>query len=316
MASLISISLVAKNLIKANIKPSTLGLNNFTCRNILRGINSSNSTFSSIINSSPRSFSSITKSNCDTTKFSLTSNIIKPIVINFKRGLATVTENTENADSETDIVEIEAPKEVREQVEKTRQYVVDNYIATINYELLEDFPKWLEGLGMKAMAPNFEGKKWKEIIELSWEDLEKMGIKSRGIRTRLIRFFWKIKRDMAAKNGVELPPKERASRDNSSESEDAPSRKPFELDYKLMEDEECWLHSFGRSYGLLYPYFQGRKWQQMLEMTEDDLKALGISNKTVRKALIQNFRRHLNAINEEKGITTEDTPNQTKEYSI
>lgn len=62
--------------------------------------------------------------------------------------------------------------------------------------LIKDFPEWLRGLGLKPLTPYFEGKRWQEIIELKWQDLEEMGIHNKFIRFRLVKNFWRVKKDL------------------------------------------------------------------------------------------------------------------------
>ncbi|RIB12837.1 hypothetical protein C2G38_1781713 [Gigaspora rosea] len=99
------------------------------------------------------------------------------------------------------------PSKQLEMLINRKEFYENNYDKTINYELLENFPMWLEGLGLKHLTRYFEGKRWEEIIEMDWQALDVLGIESRLIRGKLVSHFWKIKRDIAAKKGITLPGK-------------------------------------------------------------------------------------------------------------
>lgn len=59
---------------------------------------------------------------------------------------------------------------------------------------IQDFPTWLEGLGLKALIPKFKGKNWEEIIQMNMDNLKEFGIVSREIRKRLVMHFDMVKR--------------------------------------------------------------------------------------------------------------------------
>lgn len=56
-----------------------------------------------------------------------------------------------------------------------------------------DFPEWLDGIGLKILAPYFESMKWREVTLLNTRNLVNMGIKNSNIISLLIRHIWRIK---------------------------------------------------------------------------------------------------------------------------
>ncbi|CAG8533341.1 19857_t:CDS:2 [Gigaspora margarita] len=72
----------------------------------------------------------------------------------------------------------------------------ENIYDSVNYELLKDFPVWLQGCKMANLAYLFEGKNWREIIRMNARDLEYLGVKSATFRRRLTTYFWVIRLDL------------------------------------------------------------------------------------------------------------------------
>lgn len=48
--------------------------------------------------------------------------------------------------------------------------------------------------GYGYFAPHFEGRNWREIMNMTWEDLEVLGIRARATRARMVTHFWITKR--------------------------------------------------------------------------------------------------------------------------
>ncbi|CAG8670994.1 13252_t:CDS:2, partial [Acaulospora morrowiae] len=75
-----------------------------------------------------------------------------------------------------------------------QQFYKENY-ENVNWNLLEgDFFSWLKGLWLHRFYKQFEGMHWREIIELSYEDLEKLGVRRHAPRKILLRAFDNVKR--------------------------------------------------------------------------------------------------------------------------
>ncbi|CAG8819160.1 25409_t:CDS:1, partial [Racocetra persica] len=60
------------------------------------------------------------------------------------------------------------------------------------------FPAWLQGCKMLHLAYLFEGKKWREIINMNSRDLETLGVRSMNFRRRLTTYFWVIRLDLVS----------------------------------------------------------------------------------------------------------------------
>ncbi|CAG8450127.1 3387_t:CDS:2 [Diversispora eburnea] len=190
---------------------------------------------------------------------------------------------------------IKIPEEVPEILEKNKKFYLENYKNKINYELLEDFPEWLKGLGLKPLFPYFEGKKWQDIIELKWQDLEKMGIHNKFIRFRLVKNFWRVKLDQ----GITLPLKGLKKNIDNEEIEEIEEIEGNVNMRKMQKElikvdlgflEEYWLHSIGLKYGIFYPYFQSKKWYEMMELSSSEILSLGIVHNEMRKKMSKAFK--------------------------
>ncbi|CAG8494510.1 2506_t:CDS:2 [Diversispora eburnea] len=109
-----------------------------------------------------------------------------------------------------------------EEEDKFMRFYKENYLDKVNYKLLEDiftqrarrlseleakipidltllqndFAGWLESIGCGIYASHFEGKSWKEIIYMDWRELEALGMRSRGLRTRLVRFCYRAREEL------------------------------------------------------------------------------------------------------------------------
>ncbi|RHZ75667.1 hypothetical protein Glove_212g9 [Diversispora epigaea] len=78
---------------------------------------------------------------------------------------------------------------------KDKEKIYNNYIQ-VNFKLLEDFPKWLRGLKLQKFIPIFSGMHWTKIINLTWEELEAMGVYQYQVKKRLLVSFENIKKAM------------------------------------------------------------------------------------------------------------------------
>ncbi|CAG8481960.1 1749_t:CDS:2 [Diversispora eburnea] len=76
---------------------------------------------------------------------------------------------------------------------KDKEKIYNNYIK-VNFKLLEDFPKWLRGLKLQKFIPIFSGMHWTKIINLTWEELEAMGVYQYQVKKRLLVSFENIKK--------------------------------------------------------------------------------------------------------------------------
>ncbi|CAG8440665.1 12716_t:CDS:2 [Acaulospora morrowiae] len=157
---------------------------------------------------------------------------------------------------------------LRRYLNYARKALENGGVSPINFELLKDFPAWLESVGFGNYAPNFANRQYQEIIEMMYEDLEALGIRNKGDRHALRRYFDDIRAALADKRRIEgdiIPPP----------------------DYALLENIPAWFESIGMK--SLVPLFLGKRWQDIVEMNHDDLIKLGIGNKNLRYSLMRNF---------------------------
>ncbi|CAG8512088.1 4379_t:CDS:2 [Cetraspora pellucida] len=91
----------------------------------------------------------------------------------------------------------------QERIKRSRRYEKNKIIykdyRTVNFELLEDFPKWLKGLKYQKYAPCFEGLHWREIIELDELGLLYRGVYRLVVRRNLLMEFMFIKQTLMDK---------------------------------------------------------------------------------------------------------------------
>ncbi|CAG8485966.1 13520_t:CDS:2, partial [Acaulospora morrowiae] len=226
--------------------------------------------------------------------YSISSNITKHEVNKFNRGIASVTGTGEisNDDevSKSTFSRVDIPKEVMIAHRKHKKYYENNYtLGYVNYELLEDFPAWLEGLGLKPMAPYFKDKKWQDIVQMKHQDLKYLGIHNKFIRHKLAKHFWIVRQDMVFKDGIRLPRLEKEPNDNWNGAK-------FSIDYNILKDEECFLNSIGYDFGALLPLFRGKKWNEMIELNKEDMINLGFTNQIKMNIMCSAFRKYKKAI--------------------
>ncbi|CAG8467082.1 12745_t:CDS:2 [Acaulospora morrowiae] len=95
-----------------------------------------------------------------------------------------------------DIIKFEKQKRKERKREYRREFYKKNYKDRVNLELLEDFPRWLHGIrrGFKRYAKLFEGQRWQDVIEYTWEDLCRLGMKNGIDRGHLVKHFWMVKK--------------------------------------------------------------------------------------------------------------------------
>ncbi|CAG8568942.1 15212_t:CDS:2, partial [Dentiscutata heterogama] len=134
----------------------------------------------------------------------------------------------------------------------------ENIYDRVNYELLEDFPAWLQGCKMQHLAYLFDGKNWREIINMNARDLEFLGVKSATFRRRLTTYFWAAKEERVFRYR-----KIRTTPDITPE---------------LLEGMKQYASKF-----------EGKKWQDILELNYKDLMTLGIESIEDRILLIKSF---------------------------
>ncbi|RHZ80056.1 hypothetical protein Glove_139g9 [Diversispora epigaea] len=187
--------------------------------------------------------------------------------------------------------------------EKQDFYGKNYTIGFINYELLEDFPAWLKGLGLKALVPCFEDLNWKDIIEMKSKDLSELGIKNKNIKFTLLNHFRMIKQDMVASEGIRIPRIELDSIEEE-ENEDAFEKveynqdnpKPFAVDPRALQDVEYLLSTIGHQIVFIEPLFQGKTPLEIIEMTKKDLENIGITSSYTRRRCLDTFKKYKNIV--------------------
>ncbi|ORX92213.1 hypothetical protein K493DRAFT_408945 [Basidiobolus meristosporus CBS 931.73] len=65
----------------------------------------------------------------------------------------------------------------------------------VDFELLKDIPAWLRSLRLHKYTPNFEGMVWKDIIQLTDEELTEKGVAALGARRKMLKVFEMIKKE-------------------------------------------------------------------------------------------------------------------------
>ncbi|CAG8658913.1 8690_t:CDS:2, partial [Acaulospora morrowiae] len=180
-----------------------------------------------------------------------------------------------------------------EDLEKSIRFFKENYLHKVNYKLLkENFPAWLEGIGLSELDHKFGAYKWQEIIEMGWQDLRDIGINNSNMRKVLIRNFTLVKLDQARKRGIHV----NSPRAQLTELEDAV---PIDLDLLKKRFPE-WIESIGC--GIYIPNLEGKTWQEAIEMKWSNLEALGIKARGLRSRLARYLYRAKQAVYSEKGI--------------
>ncbi|CAG8592489.1 12929_t:CDS:10 [Acaulospora colombiana] len=177
-------------------------------------------------------------------------------------------------------------KEAEDILLRIKDYYWENYITKTNYELLEDFPAWLDGLGLKALAPRFEGRAWQDIIKMTSSDLEEIGIPTKGLRKRLIRHFVKIQNNLNTDDSITEEDKIERIRDSGN----------FYVDHEVIGDLTCWLHSIDDELGKIAPFFLDKKWQEVIDMGHKELLELGIRSRKMRQSLLEGFELYKRGI--------------------
>ncbi|RHZ67422.1 hypothetical protein Glove_301g59 [Diversispora epigaea] len=212
------------------------------------------------------------------------------------------SENSKNSSSKKKKKYYISPKlnkdEIQIVMEGYKDYYNKNY-CMINFALLEDFPSWLNGLGLKPLAPYFEGLKWREIIEFSWHDLETSGITNWHLRKRLLRHFYSVRKFLAKERKIRLPAIDFSNLALVKGENDVEEDWYGHVDMGVLNDTECFLHSLGDGLGKLVPYFYGMKWKDLCQLSFRDLLLLRIDNTGTRKLVytrIGNFKRILQAL--------------------
>lgn len=69
----------------------------------------------------------------------------------------------------------------------------------IDFALLDNVPLWFRSMRLHKYTPNFEKKQWREIVEMTDEELLDMGVLALGARTKFLKVFAQIKAEMDAK---------------------------------------------------------------------------------------------------------------------
>ncbi|KAJ1906065.1 Flap-structured DNA-binding and RNA-binding protein, partial [Tieghemiomyces parasiticus] len=76
--------------------------------------------------------------------------------------------------------------------------------------LLEDIPAWLRSLRLHKYTPCFENMHWKDVVDLTDEELTAKGVAALGARRKMLKVFETVRQGMEDK-GL-LPPKANGSR--------------------------------------------------------------------------------------------------------
>ncbi|CAG8505564.1 11228_t:CDS:2 [Diversispora eburnea] len=181
-------------------------------------------------------------------------------------------------------------------LEENNIYFRSNYFSNTDVKLLEDFPKWLDGLGLKPLSVIFEGKKWQDIVNLTSKDLMHMGIFNANLRRRLTKNLIKAKKNLAGTaNAVqEIEVKEGEVNDSFDQKAIIAqniNHKTVDLYFSILNDVPCMLNTFEEALGRYYPYFEGKKWDEIIKMTDQDLVNLGVQDVGVRKMMVKGFEK-------------------------
>ncbi|CAG8434234.1 3250_t:CDS:2 [Diversispora eburnea] len=220
--------------------------------------------------------------------FEETENVVENDEKVIESGDGVVVENSENSKNSSSKKKRKShisPKlnkdEIQIVMEGYKDYYNKNY-CQINFALLEDFPSWLNGLGLKPLAPYFEGLGWREIIEFSWHDLETSGITNWHLRKRLLRHFYSVRKFLAKERKIRLPAIDFSNLALVKGENDLEEDWYGHIDMGVLNDTECFLHSLGDGLGKLVPYFYGMKWQDLCQLSFRDLLVLRIDNTGTR----------------------------------
>ncbi|RHZ53899.1 hypothetical protein Glove_433g17 [Diversispora epigaea] len=221
------------------------------------------------------------------------NDIFKPIMLStFNRGLATESSSSgaDTASATPGKLPVVIPKLNRAErdalVEKMKSYYKENYVDSFNKELLKEIPNWLDGMGLKGLAPCFKGVNSQDILKFTdWKQLRDLGIKNPAHRKRLMRNIWNAKRSFASDQGITLPEdKESSGNDDDEQNDDLTPED--RVDFKAIEDLPTWLNGMRDGYGYFAPHFEGRNWREIIHMTWEDLEVLGIRARTSRARII------------------------------
>ena len=74
----------------------------------------------------------------------------------------------------------------------------------MDIELVKDIPTWLHSLRLHKYAPLFENMSWTEMIELSDEGLERIGMAALGARRKILKAFDMVRNQLYSNNSVSL----------------------------------------------------------------------------------------------------------------
>ncbi|RHZ67391.1 hypothetical protein Glove_301g60 [Diversispora epigaea] len=212
-------------------------------------------------------------SNLSTTRSLVNNNFIKPGIIYFKNHLATVAD-TPSSDGKLSVEELD------KLFASEKEFYRANFLQ-VNLELLEDFPKWIETLGLKSCLPYFEGMKWQDAIKMDSNALKAKGCVSFFIRSRLLRHFDMVKCKL---EGKEHNPA------SSEWKEPVEEGTETTYDAKMLDDIPSFLHSLGGSLGIFASYFHDKTWKDIIRMTEPEFKEIGIHGRSVRRSLRKRIR--------------------------
>ncbi|CAG8625048.1 13206_t:CDS:2, partial [Dentiscutata erythropus] len=175
--------------------------------------------------------------------------------------------------------------------ERREKFYKENYIDKVNYKLLEDFPMWLGGFRLGYLSHLFRGKKWQEIIKMNYKDLEELGVLSFQNRATLIKNFLIVRRHLAGEK-IGSSNKGNIEKNNFEKEKKLEYLQFYEKNYanvnfKLLEDFPAWLNGIKLAH--LAKLFEGKEWYEIIEMTKNDLKELGVTSSNARNKLIANF---------------------------
>ncbi|RHZ83714.1 hypothetical protein Glove_88g32 [Diversispora epigaea] len=180
----------------------------------------------------------------------------------------------------------------QELYEKQKNFYRDNYVEKNNYELLENFPEWLDGIGLKLLAPYFENMRWQEVMLLSTRNLIDMGIKNSNITSLLIRHFWRSKIIHIKSKGLILTQIQLSYRDRDFQM----IGRDLAVDPYLLKDLKFCLNAIGYAYSNFAPFFYGKTWQEIIDMNIYNLWELGINDRKQRNIMVDSIKKFKKAM--------------------
>ncbi|CAG8675245.1 7904_t:CDS:2 [Acaulospora morrowiae] len=184
-----------------------------------------------------------------------------------------------------------------EMTAEEKQFYLNTY-RDVDWNLLEDFPSWLKGLGFLDFASCFAGMHWRDIVEMNYDKLEEIGVNSNFVRLSLVKHFWTIKKALVHKENYVLPfPKQLLKVQGISEEtiKDPIERLKiidsfYNVDLKMVEEKNipALLDSVGLS--RFASSFNQIGWDDALNMDYKALEKIGIDSHLARQVIFKKFQ--------------------------